>query len=246
MTWRTVAAWSALWAVLVIVPGLVTTFVFNISLYTPIGGPAIGFWIVGYLLQFAVFFVISRKSSHDLMVGWFVASIMPFAVDWLAPVSWWALVAAVVIVIGYAAWLTWSVYGADQLRRDGVRARAVVVEVNKPLFNTVINDVYIRRTLRVRIERSDGVAPYEARLKGTFMLGKIPDVGATLSVLVDRVRPQRIEMVGATAASPRTSSKPAALATDVSEQLRTLAAMHHSGDLTDAEFAAAKKRLLGT
>jgi len=32
----------------------------------------------------------------------------------------------------------------------------------------------------------------------------------------------------------------------VGEQLRKLTTMHHSGDITDAEFAAAKKRLLGT
>jgi Short C-terminal domain len=246
MMWRTVATLSALWVVLTIVPAAVTTALFNISTDTPISGAATGAWIVGYLLQFAVFFVISRKSPHDLMVGWFVASIMPFVADWVTPVSWWALAICTVIVIGYATWLTRSVYSVDLLRRDGVRAKGVVVGVNRPLFNQVINDVYIRRTLRLRIERPDGVAPYEARLKATFMLGQIPEPGARLSVLVDPARPQHIELVGRNATSPRTRNKPQASEPDVTEQLRKLTTMHNSGDLTDAEFAAAKKRLLGT
>jgi hypothetical protein len=44
----------------------------------------------------------------------------------------------------------------------------------------------IRRTLRLRIERPDGAAPYEAVIKGTFMFGEIPVPGAKLSMMIDR------------------------------------------------------------
>jgi hypothetical protein len=244
---------SALWCVLVIAPAAVATSLFKISIDAAISGEVIGVWAAGYLLQFAVFFVIGRKSPHDPTLGWFLASIMPFAADWSAPASWWALVICAAIVIGYATWLTRSVYVFDRLIRDGVRAKGVVIEVKRPLFNTVINNAYIRRTLRLRIERPDGAAPYEAIIKGTFMFGEIPAPGARLPVMIDPLRPQHIEFASTAATSgtnqPRATQKagrPQGVAPDVTAQLGKLTAMHRSGDLTDAEFAAAKQRLLGT
>jgi hypothetical protein len=252
MKWRTVAILSALWCVLVIAPAAIATSLFNISIDTSIGGPVIGVWAVGYLAALAVFFVIGRMLPHYPMLGWFLASIMPFAADWTAPASWWALVICAAIVVAYATWLTRSVYEFDRLGRDGVRAKGVVIEVKRPLFNTVINNAYIRRTLRLRIERPDGAAPYEAIIKGTFMFGDIPQPGARLPVMVDPLRPQHIEFASKTATSetnqPR-ATRPIArpqTAPDVTEQLGKLTAMHRRGDLTDTEFAAAKKRLLGT
>lgn len=247
------AVLSALWCVLVIAPAALTTSLFKISINSSISGAVIGVWVIGYLAQFAVFFVIGRKLPHIPTLGWLLASIMPFAADWSAPASWWVLVICAAIVVGYATWLTWSVYGFDRLTRDGVRAKAVVIEVKRPLFNTVINDVYIRRTLRLRIERPDGTAPYEVTLKDTFMLGEIPQPGARLSVLVDPLRPQHVEFASKTATSKsnqprstRTMGRTQQLEPDITEQLRKLTTMHRSGDLSDAEFAAAKKRLLGT
>jgi hypothetical protein len=248
-----VAVLSALWCVLVIAPAAIITSLFKISIDTSISGAVIGAWVVGYLLQFAVFFVIGRKSPHYPMLGWFLASIMPFAADWSAPASWWALVVCAAIVVGYATWLTWSVYAFDRLMRDGVRARAVVIEVKRPLFNTVINNAYIRRTLRLRIERPDGTAPYEATIKGKFMFGEIPAPGARMSVMIDPQRPQHVEFASKTATSEtnqprvtRTAAGPEQPAPDVTAQLGKLTAMHRSGDLTDAEFAVAKHRLLGS
>jgi hypothetical protein len=253
MMWRTVAMLSALWCVLVIAPAAVATSLFKISIDTAISGEVIGVWAVGYLLALAVFFVIGRKLPHYPMLGWFLASIMPFATDWSAPASWWALVICAAIVVGYATWLTWSVYEFDRLIRDGVRAKGVVIEIKRPLFNTVINNAYIRRTLRLRIERPDGAAPYEAIIKGTFMFGEIPQPGAKLPVMVDPVRPQHVEFASRTVTSEtnrpratRTMAGPQNLAPDVTDQLGKLTAMHRRGDLTDAEFAAAKNRLLGT
>jgi hypothetical protein len=187
------------------------------------------------------------------MLGWFLASIMPFAADWSAPASWWALVICAAIVVGYATWLTWSVYGFDRLTRDGVRARAVVIEVKRPLFNMVINNAYIRRTLRLRIERPDGTVPYETTIKGTFMFGDIAAPGAKLWVMLDPQRPQHVEFASKTATSEtnqprvtRMAAGPEQLAPDITAQLGKLTAMHRSGDLTDAEFAVAKHRLLGS
>jgi hypothetical protein len=251
--WRTVAALSALWCVLVIAPAAIATSLFSISTDTSIGGAVVGVWIVGFLLQFAVFMVIDRKSPRDTTRGWFLAGIMPFAADWSAPASWWALVVCAAIVIGYAVLLSWQVYRLDWLRSNGVHARGVVVDVNRPWFNSVINNVYIRRTLRLRIERPDGVRPYEVRFRGTFMIGDIPSPGATLRVLIDPAHPKHVvvdskpaaETQYAAARQTYHAAAPAA-APDITDQLRKLTTMHQEGDLTDAEFAAAKKRLLGT
>lgn len=60
-------------------------------------------------------------------------------------------------------------------------------------INVVVNNVYIKRTLRLRIERSDGVPPYEAKYRGTFMLGEIPSPGSVLVLRVDPHRPQHFE-----------------------------------------------------
>ncbi|HET9876160.1 MAG TPA: SHOCT domain-containing protein [Mycobacterium sp.] len=250
VAWRTVALLSALWCVLVIAPAAVATILFQVTTETPITGPVVGAWIVGYLLQFAVFMVISRKAPRGTTLGWFVASIMPWAADWTAPAAWWALAICAAIVVGYAVWLSYAVYREGRFRRDGVRARAVVLEVIRPWFNVVINNVYIRRTLRLRIERTDGTRPYEVRFKGTFMLGEIPEPGARLSVLIDPIRPQRIELVDSVAVvdeAPTSQTRyPQPAAPDITDQLQRLTSMHQRGDLTDREFAAAKKRLLGT
>jgi len=118
----------------------------------------------------------------------------------------------------------------------------VVLEVEKPLMNVVINNVYIRRTLRLRIERADGVAPYEAKFKGTFMLGEIPGVGSAVPLRVDPNNPRHFEAVKDEGGS---HYEPAPSADDtITDQLQRLAELHRRGDLTDAEFAAAKRRIL--
>ena len=86
MMWRTVAALSALWCVLAIAPGVVSTILFAISTDTPIDGVVVAVWIVGFLLQFAVFLLIGRKVRRDSTLGTIIASIMPFAADWSAPI----------------------------------------------------------------------------------------------------------------------------------------------------------------
>lgn len=246
MVWRTVAALAALWCVLVLAPAAVGGLFFAITADTPIAGPVLVLWVVGYLVQLAVFMVIARKSPHGTTPGWFLASIIPFAADWTVPVSGWGLLISAAIVVGYAIWLSYAVYRVEQLRRDGVRAVAVVVDVVRPWFNVVINRVYIRRTLRLRIERADGTPPYEVRFKGTFMLGEIPEPGCQLSVLVDPVRPQRIELVDSTDQTPPTPAYHGqAAAADIADQLRELSGLHRNGELTDDEFSAAKRRLLG-
>ena len=84
------------------------------------------------------------------------------------------------------------------------------------------------------------------------MLGEIPSPGDRIPVMVDPAKPQRIEY-DQTETSTRTASttpakKLAASATgreSIGEELERLASLHERGTLTDSEFAAAKRKLLG-
>ena len=228
------------WCVLLVTPAWIVYFTFRgADPDTPVIGPAFAIWLVGYLLQLGVFIVATRKASRAGIGGWFLASTMPFVADWTVPVAPWSPAAVLVVVGAYAAWFYSRIERSDALLRNGIRATGTVLEVKTPLMNTIINDVYIRRTMTLRIERSDGTPPYEADYAGTFMLGEIPTPGAVFELRVDPNDPMHFETVDSPAA-PQPSPRDSTLA----EQLRQLDDMHRRGTLTDDEFSAAKQRVL--
>jgi len=243
MMWRTIAVLSTVWCVLVIAPALIAARLFDIATGAANTGWVIGLWIGGYLAQFGVFLVMSKRAPRGTTPGWFVAAIVPWLADWTAPVSlgWLALSAA--IVVGYVIWLCWAVYLVDRLRSDGVRGTGVVLEVIRPMFNVVVHDVHVRRALGLRVERCDGAPAYEARLAGTFALGEIPEPGDRVAVLIDPARPQHLELVDAEPVQRAAADLD--LAPHIADQLRRLVTMRDRGDITDSEFTAAKNRLLG-
>jgi hypothetical protein len=152
-----------------------------------------------------------------------------------------------------AVWIGRFSSRARALQQRGIRATGVVLEVFKPWMNVVINNVYIRRRLRLRIQRQDGTPAYEGILKGLFMLGEIPSVGDRLSLRVDPANPQHFDYDEASTATA-TAQAASAAASDsgdsrlsdsrLSDELARLADLHKRGALTDSEFAAAKKKLL--
>jgi Short C-terminal domain len=239
---RTVGLLLAVWCVLAIAPAVIIALFVGVDTEDPSGAVLI-LWIVGYLAQIGVFLVISLKTSGaGGFLGWVIASLVPWSANWAAPLAPWWLIACVAIVVGYSWWFYRSLSRSRSLQRGGVPARGVVLKVEKPLMNVVINNVYIRRTLLLRIERADGVAPYEAKFKGTFMLGEIPDAGSVLRLRVDPANPCHFEAVkdcGESHYEPPTPSSDT-----ITDQLQQLAELHRRGDLTDAEFAAAKRRIL--
>jgi hypothetical protein len=258
---RTVAGLLALWCVLVVAPAFLVVALFtNSDPDDPITGWIFLIWIVGYLLQLGVFMAVSRKSTGNAVLGWLIASLAPWAADWSAPVAWWGPVIVLVIVGTYAAWFYSTLTRSADLQEHGIPATGTVLEVKKPIMNMIINSVYIRRTMRLRIERSDGTPPYEAKYSGTFMLGEIPSQGDVFNLRVDPKDPNHFETTDGAQSTPSYStgaaswSPPAppsppetwnASDAGIDDQLQHLADMHGRGDLTDAEFASAKARLLG-
>jgi hypothetical protein len=247
-----------LWCVLLLAPGVYEAFG-NVTL----NGTLAAVWIVGYLAQFFIFMWIMNLVPEQKVLWWFAASMLPWFVDWTVPSSRWLLLLWTVVAIAAAMWIGRFAQGAKTLQEQGIRATGTVLEVFKPWMNVVVNNVYIRRRLRLRIQRQDGSPAYEGILKGLFMLGEIPSVGDRLSLRVDPANPQHFDYdqassttTTATTHNPAHAASAAAFESEISaitsessrqnlaDELARLADLHKRGALTDSEFAAAKKKLL--
>lgn len=185
----------AAWALLATVPGLYITLGGggHFGTDTPIGGVALIAWIGGWLAQFAVFFWLMSLVRKQNMLWWFVSAGGTWAVDWLTPVSPILLVACPLAIVATAVWIGVAQHDYESLEEHGVHAKGVVLQVYQPMMNVVINGVYIKRKLHLRIERSDGAAAYEADYNGLFMIGDIPSVGDGIPLLVDSANPQHFQ-----------------------------------------------------
>jgi putative oligomerization/nucleic acid binding protein len=235
----------AAWCVLVLAPGF-----FEVGGNVTLNGSLAAVWIVGYLVQFGIFLWIMNLVGDQKVLWWFVASLLPWAVDWSVPSSPWFLLLWAAVAIAVAAWIGLSTQRAKSLQEQGIRATGEVLEVLKPWMNVVINNVYIRRRLRLRIRRDDGTPAYEAIFKGLFMLGEIPSVGDRIALRVDPANPRHFDYdkasTTAVAASADVSSAQPfdSARQDLAGELARLADLRKRGALTESEFAAAKKKLL--
>jgi Short C-terminal domain len=220
----------------------------HVDMNTNIPGGLALLWIVGYLAQFAVFMWIMNIVGKQKVLWWFVASLLPWGVDWTQPVSPWFFLLGFVVTIAVAAWIALAAQRDSTLSQHGIRATGVVLEVLKPWMNVVINNVYIRRKIRLRIEREDGAPAYEGILHGLFMLGEIPSVGDRIPLRIDPAKPQRFEYdkeAGSTRAPHVSAAAVSATAHgNIADQLEKLTHLRDRGALTDSEFVAAKKKLL--
>ena len=246
------------WFVLLTAPATLAALgVFgSVNAHKAISGSLALCWVLGYLVQFGVFmWIMNLAGNQDViwrtLIWWFGASLLPWALDWTPPGSvlfflWYA------VALGLACWIALTARRAESFRERAVRATGLVLEVLKPMMNVVINNVYIKRKLRLRILRTDGAPAYETTWNGTFMLGEIPSPGDRIPLLIDPANPRRVvynedkDGVSDTAgtARPESSARSQQEHGSIGDELERLASLHERGDLTDAEFAAAKKKLL--
>ncbi len=194
---RTVALFLATWCVLVIAPSLIVLAGFTgADPNAAIAGPIVAIWIVGYLAQLGVFALVARKANGASIPGWVLASVLPWVADWSAPVALWAPLSCGLVAAAYACWFYSRFARSDDLQRNGIPATGTVLEVKQPLMNVIVNSIYLRRTMRLRIQRADGVPAYGANYSGTFMLGEIPSPGSVFDLRVDPNNPEHIAAVG--------------------------------------------------
>ncbi|HEV3037009.1 MAG TPA: SHOCT domain-containing protein [Candidatus Angelobacter sp.] len=240
----------AVWCAFVIAPGVLTVLgIFGrIDIHTNISGGLVLLWLVGYLGQFAIFMWMMNIVGKQRILWWLLASLLPWAVDWTLPVSPLFLLLWLPVVTALAGWIALVAQQADSLQRQGIRATGTVLEVLKPWMNVVINNVYIKRKVRLRIERDGGVPAYEGTWNTLFMLGEIPSPGDRIPLLVDPAKPQRFEYrkeTGYTPAAPnRRAASHAAGGESIADELEKLAHLRERGVITDSEFDAAKKKVL--
>jgi|GEM_PF-973263 len=238
-----------LWLVLLFAPGVVLALGFfgQIDAKTKISGVVANLWIVGYLLQFGVFMVIMRITRQQKFVWWLGASLLPWAIDWTLPLNLLYAPLWLAIAVGMIVWIAVDARWDASMQESGIRGVGVVLEVFRPWMNVVINRVYIKRKLRLRIERNDGAAPYEVLYKGLFMIGNIPSPGDRIPLLIDPANPKRFEYnaggTKASSTSPHDSSSSSQRKRSVADELAKLADLHDRGALSDAQFEAAKNKV---
>jgi len=75
-----------LWCVLLLAPGVYEAFG-----NTTLNGTLATVWVVGYLAQFFVFMWVLNLVPEQKILGWFIASMLPWFVDWTVPSSRWLL-----------------------------------------------------------------------------------------------------------------------------------------------------------
>jgi hypothetical protein len=100
---RAVGLLLALWCVLAIAPALIIAVFIGVDTEDP-SAAVLLIWIAGYLAQMGAFFFITVNAGGAGILGWLIASLVPWAANWVAPISPWWLIACAAIVVVYSWW----------------------------------------------------------------------------------------------------------------------------------------------
>jgi hypothetical protein len=191
---RTVLVLWAWWAIVVLPAVLTLAGVFgDVGPETEIGGALIGLWIGCFCAQLAVLYVAAHVLGHSRTWWVVVASLLPWVVDWAAPVGpGWGLLWVGIAGLVAAAMAFLSVRSIN-LDDRGTVVTATVKRVLRNHMNVVINNVYIRRRVLLDIPRTDG-STYEGVLPMLYEIGNQPSVGERLRLRVDPKNPQHFAL----------------------------------------------------
>jgi len=215
-----VASLLAAWCVALVAPAWIVYLAFRgTDVNTPILGPIIAIWLVGYLVQFGLFMMVARKSSSMNVVGWLLASTMPFVADWTVPVAPSSPAAVLLVVGAYAVWFYTRLDRSDDLQHNGIPATGTVLEVDAKYSGTFML----------------GEIPGPGAVFNLRVDPRNPNHFETVDESTDA------EPV---VTNPQASTWLPRDDPTISEQLQQLDDMHTRGALTDDEFAAAKQRVL--
>jgi hypothetical protein len=181
------------WWALVVLPGALSLAgVFgDLDADTDPGGALVAVWIGCYLAQLAMVYVMQHAVGHSRAWWFFVASLLPWAVDWAAPVGvGWGLVWIGIAGV-FAVLIILLSLRTVSLDEDGTVVTATVKEVLRFPFNIVINSVYMYRHVLLDIPDAHGGPSYEGKLWMLYEIGNAPSTGEKIRLRVDPGNPKR-------------------------------------------------------
>jgi len=184
-----------IWSAAVLVPGI---------LAIPWAGrgleefqiPAYLLWGLGFLIQLFVFTAVAKLTETTQMWAWVFISVAPWVVNLTVPDNPIWIPVFIIAVGGFAAWIFLRSSATDRLLHDGLDGTGIVIEVVEPkAINTVVNNGYVRRSVRVTVERADKIKTYEAVVRDLFKVDELPAPGDRIPLRIDPQDATRVVMV---------------------------------------------------
>jgi hypothetical protein len=188
------------WTAAVLLPGIVTINQPVLVAYV--------FWGLGFVAALALFIRIARITDTTDLWPWLVASILPWAVNVTVPdvpIS----IAVFVLAAGlFAGWIFRQASVSDRLQHAGVPGTGTVIELIEPKFaGAAVNNGYVRRSVRLTVERPDKTKTYQAVLRDLFKVEELPAPGDKIALRIDPEDATRVAAVPA--AKPDELAEPA-------------------------------------
>lgn len=202
------------------------------------------------LLLFIPLYCVWVVVALQIPFGWCTACLAPGPLQILAILGY--LVAIMIPMWLFFKWLNSVPRWIKTVAATGQPATATLLSVTET--GLVINNTRVVVKLHLRVEPPNA-PPFEvSQEKEVSLLTGLGDyaAGARLHVKYDPAHPHHLVILGVAAAGPdrlaRPNATPAAApraAADLTQKLMELSKLHQSGELSAAEYAAAKKKLLG-
>ena len=177
-----------MWAAFALLPGIVTINQPVVLAYVV--------WGIGFFAALALFITIARITQTTDLWPWLVASILPWVVNLAVPATPMYIPVLILAAGAFVAWIYLRSSATDRLLHEGVDGTGVVIEVIEPkAINAVVNNGYVRRSVRVTVERADKIKTYEAVVRDLFKVEELPSPGDRLPLRIDPEDAKRVVMV---------------------------------------------------
>lgn len=155
--------------------------------------PAYILWGLGFFVQFGLFNTVAKMTGATDLAPWLVASIAPWLVNLTVPDNPIYIPVLVLGVGFFAAWIYLRSAAADQLLHEGVVGTGTVIEVVEPrAFLKAVNNGYVRRSIRLTVERPDKHKTYEAEFRDLYKVDELPKRGDKIALRVDPEDAKRV------------------------------------------------------
>lgn len=177
-----------LWTGVVLLPGIITINQRVILAYVV--------WGLGFFAALGLFITIARMTETTELWPWLVASVLPWVVNLTVPDNPMYIPVLIVAAGVFAAWIYLRSSATDRLLHEGVEGTGTVIEVIEPkAINAQVNNGYVRRSVRLTVERPDKKKTYEAVVRDLFKVGELPVPGDKIPLRIDPEDAKRVAAV---------------------------------------------------